>query len=149
MEIGKKIGNQTFGRVAILVLNYDASKEKDPSKAVIQAYESLNKSLREKYRRPSGLGHDVAALANEELVAKHQVDFEKLGLTFFPNWRESKEYRDLLREGLRQGTDMHIMQTVDRGEYGHWQILRQVTADELVITDPTGKIDIKPRYPVY
>lgn len=144
-----KIGDREFGRVAILVLNYDDTKEKDPSKAVTESYESLNKSLREKYGRPSGLGSDVTVLANEELVARHQKDFDKLGLTFLPNWRESREYRDLLREGLRQGTELHIMQIVDGSEHGQWYTLNQVTPDELIITDITGKIDIKPRHPVH
>ncbi len=144
-----KIGDQEFGRVAILVLNYDETKEKDPSKAVTEAYETLNESLRKKYGRPSGLGSDVTVLANEELVARHQKDFEKLGLTFLPDWRKSRGYRDLLREGLRQGTELHIMQIVDRDKHGHWYTLNQVTPDELIITDITGKIDIKPRYPVH
>ncbi|MCL4390202.1 MAG: hypothetical protein M1484_02130 [Patescibacteria group bacterium] len=46
--------------------------------------------------------NDVTVLANEQLVALHQKDFEEAGLTFFPNWRQSPEYRQLLREGLRQ-----------------------------------------------
>lgn len=145
-----KIGNEEFGRVAILVLDYDPRRETRPSVAVIDMYEKLNQHLRLKYGGSSDLGNDVTVLANEELVAKHQKDFEDNGLSFFPDWRNSKEYRELLREGLRQGQDIYVMKDVgNRGGFGAWFLpqyeLRKVTKESLNILNPEGKIDLLPK----
>lgn len=144
------IGKYEFARVSVLVLDYDPAREDRPAEAIVDSYKKLGQSLTAWYGSPSRKGTDAIVLANEELIAKHQADLEKAGITFFPNWRETKEYRDLLREGLRQGNEIHVMQDVgNRGGYGVWYtpkyILRRVTKDEIKIFDPNGKIDIKPR----
>ena len=148
-----RIGDQEFGRVAVLVLDYDPYREKRPSKAVTKAYGSLCERLKAKYDSLSGLGRDVViVLANEELIIRHQSDFEQIGLKFFPNWQETPEYRDLLREGLRQGKELYIMRDVGSrtGVYGSWfgpnYSLEHVTEDALEIIAREGKIDIKPKH---
>jgi len=80
-----RIGNREFGRVAVLVLDYDSFGEERPSEAVVSMYGSLCRHLQEAYPVPSRIGQDIVVLANEELVARHQKDFEQSGLTFFPN----------------------------------------------------------------
>lgn len=145
------IGGREFNRVAILVLDYDPYREDKPSEAVIKVYDELIRLLERKYTVPSGPGINAEVLANEELVAKHQKDFESHGLTFFPDWREAKSgYRELLREGLRQGTDIYVMEDIgNKGGYGVWYMAKyalvNVTKDGIEITDPEGKIDIKPK----
>lgn len=143
-----KIGNYEFRRVAILVLDYP-TKEENPSKAVTSAYNFLNEQMRRKYKSPSGKGLDMTVLANEELVARHQKDFERIGLNFFPDWSNSNDYRELLREGLRQGTDIYVMQYVDGKDTDY--VLCPVifigqpgSEGQLEITDLEGRVDIKP-----
>lgn len=150
-----RIENLEVGRVAVLVLDYDPEREKDPSNAVKSVYLFLNDKLRRKYPVPSPDAVDVTVLANEELVALHQNDFEQVGVRFIPNWRESPVYRELLKEGLRQGTDIYVMDDVDhitglkppkpRPEY----VLMPGEEVELEIADPEGLIDIRPREPQY
>lgn len=132
-----KIGNQEFGRVAILVLNYD-HRLANPAEAVVSAYKNVSQYMREKWGTPSEQGLDVTVLANEELVAEHQAALLRAGLKFFPNWRESQEYRKLLREGLRQGDKIYIMKP-----FGGF---RKTTPDDIEILDPDRKIDIKPKH---
>lgn len=137
-----RIGETNFGRVAILVLDYDPNKEQNPSGAMTLAYKLLNDELIRKVGL-STRGLDVTVLANEELIAKHQGDFERSGLTFFPNWRDSNSgYRELLREGLRQGDKIYLT----TGGYGNFE---KINLDELEIINPEGKIDIRPKNPLY
>jgi len=148
-----RIGNQEFDRVAVLVLDYDPYREGRPSEAVVKMYGSLCRHLQETYPVPSRIGQDVVVLANEELVARHQKDFEQSGLTFFPNWRDTQEYRELLREGLRQG-QIYLMKDIGhKGGVGSWftpeYTLRQVTEEALEIVDPENMINIRPKHPAY
>lgn len=102
-----------IGRVSILILNYNSEDKINPSKLVLDAYDSLCNYLNQKYLIPSNSGIDMIVLANNKLVAKHQKDFENRGLTFFPNWENSLEYAKLLREGMRQGTDIYLMRNIN------------------------------------
>lgn len=140
-----KIGNQEFGRVAILVLDYDEEREESPQRAVINSYLNLQSHLRQKYRTHSQNGIDATVLANEELVAKHENDFREKGMHFFPDWRNSNEYRELLREGLRQGNDIYMMCRIGSGTIVPTYALKRVSESALEITDREGKIDIKPK----
>jgi len=150
-----RIWGVEFGRVAILVLDYDPKRETEPSKTVTEAYQSLQEHLMDLYEHPGDEGLDVIVLANEELVAKHQKDFEAIGLEFFPNWRNTEQYRSLLREGLRQENNLYLMKDVSKG----WPPLNgkvitgynlvQVTGNDLEIIDRDGKIDIRPKHPAY
>ena len=136
-----EIGGVDFGRIAVLVLDYNQKRELTPSMKLFCAYENLNRRMREKYGEPSKGKMDVTVLANEDLVAKHQKDFEDYGLHFFPNWRApDSAYRELLREGLKQG-DLYVM-----NEKG---LLIAVTVEKLNITNLEGKVDIKPKHPLF
>ncbi|MFA6974202.1 MAG: hypothetical protein WC238_05735 [Parcubacteria group bacterium] len=139
----KTIEGIDFGRVAVLVLDYDPRQDaKNPSVDVVLAYRALNNFMREKYKFSSIGAKDVTVLANEELVAKHQQDFENSGLRFFPNWRTPNSgYRELLREGLKQGNNLFLMD-----ENG---IPVPVTVGELNVSDLEGKVDIKPKNPLF
>lgn len=138
-----KIGGIDFGRVAMLVLDYDPQKENDPFGSVMFAYRWLGEKMIKQHIFPSGLGRDVTVLANEELIAKHQKDLERSGIIFFPDWRAPRSpYRELLREGLRQGDKIYLMVE----GYGNF---KKVTTDDLEIIDLEGKLDIKPKHPLY
>ncbi len=140
-----KIGDHEVGRVAILVLDYP-NKEENPSEAVTSAYILLEEQLETKYKDRE---FDLTVLANEELVARHRKDFEKIGFYFFPDWRNSNEYRDLLREGLRQGTDIYVMQYVDDKDIECFLcpvifIGTPESKGQLEITNLESRVDIKP-----
>lgn len=108
-----KLENQNFGRVSVLILNYNVKDNIDHTKLVLDAYDSLSRYLNQKYIYPSNQGTDVILLANKNLIAKHKRDFEERGLIFFPNWYNSNEYSDLFKEGLRQGTDIYLMRNIN------------------------------------
>ena len=147
-----KIGNQEFGRVAVLVLD-QRPEDKNAAKALVETYGLLSRILRRRFPMPSGTGLDSTVLANETLVAEHEQAFRDAGLRFFPNWRESGEYRELLREGLRQES-IYVVMDIGIGRYGHWgEILPEYTPvavkkDEVNIINPEGRIDIRPKNPL-
>jgi hypothetical protein len=147
-----RIGNQEFGRVAVLVLDY-RPEEKHPAKILLEANEMLGIMLRARFGNSSKRVLDSIVLANETLVAKHEADFRERGAIFFENWQESREYRDLLREGVKQG-DIYVVMDVGI-EVGTWgkrnstYLPIAVKEDEVTIIDRDGKIDIRPMRPLH
>jgi len=159
-----RIGNIVFARVSVLVLDYDPHNTGDSSKAVITAYNNLTRLLRNKYPSPSQNGVDTTVLANRTLIKLHQPAFEQGGLHFFPDWDNSEEYGALLREGLRQGAEVHMMVNIGNKRkpeqertFGSWfspiYLLERVMPAEfdsrLDIRNLEGKVDVVPARPLY
>ncbi len=157
-----RIGGRDFSGVAILVLDYDPLREEKQREAVTGMYRTLQRLLQEKYGgrdwATEAGGKSVIVLANEELVAEHQRDFEEMGLTFFPNWRESEEYGQLLREGLNQGNNIYLMRDIGKKQrgaafgpaftpkYALDRLSIKTLDSDLEIVNPDGRINLRPRH---
>src|SRR3990170_2908724 len=113
-----RIEGREIGRVSVLVLDYDPYREDNPGKALTGCYHKLNRLMRSEYKTPTLGASDVTVIANEQVVARHQEDFEEEGLTFLEGWQERDEYRELLREGLRQGEVYKVIDIGNKGGFG-------------------------------
>ena len=145
-----KIEGREIGRVSVLVLDYDPRRDDKPGKALTGCYQQLNRLMRHEHPTPTPGAADITVLANEQLVARHQQDFESEGVIFLADWQNRDEYRELLREGLRQGEVYEIVDIGNKGGFGVWfqpeYVLKKVSESELEVVDKDGKIDIKPKY---
>lgn len=144
-----RIEGREIGRVSVLVLDYDPYREDNPGKALTNCYHQLNRIMRHDHPSPTPGASDVTVLANEQVVAKHQKDFKEEGVIFLEGWQERDEYRELLREGLRQGEVYTIVDFGNRGGFGVYftpeYTLKKVTESELEVIDRDRKIDIRPK----
>lgn len=144
-----RIEGREIGRVSVLVLDYDPHRDDHPSKALTDCYHQLNRLMRHEYPTPTPGAIDITVLANEQLVSKHQQDFEEVGVIFLRDWQNRDEYRELLREGLNQGEVYKIVDIGNQGGFGAWfqpeYVLKKASESELEIVDRDGKIDIRPK----
>jgi hypothetical protein len=137
-----KMGDQEFSKVAILVLDDKLGSDGFSEQNFATAYSWLNRHLKNKYSPLRGTDDGITVLANEDVVRKRQSHLEQIGIRFLPNWQENPIYRELLREGLEQDKIYVMWGDIVPG-FGY--NLGKVTKDNLEITDPQGKIDIKPK----
>jgi len=109
--------------------------------------------MRHEHPSPTPGAADVTVLANEQVVAKYQQDFESEGVIFLAGWQEKDEYRELLREGLRQGEVYKVLDIGNRGGFGAYfqpdYTLKRVSESELEVVDRDGKIDIRPKHGLF
>ncbi len=83
-------------------------------------------------------GDGVIVFANGAVLDKYAPLLLERGVPFFPDWRDSEEYRTLLRLGLSRG-QVYLMYRKN----SLWSY-RLARSGEVEVRDPGGRIDLIP-----
>ena len=81
-------------------------------------------------------------LANDEVIEKNEFELAIKGIPFFfINWNVNTDYRDLIRDILKNGK-IYVMHYSD-GKDWHF---KEASKNDIEIHDLEGMVDITPKY---
>ena len=100
---------------------------------ILQAREKINQ----------GMTGGVIVLANDEMIEKYRHELTEKGITFFPNWKTDKKYRDMIRYGLKNGVP-YVMSMMDTPNGKDWWF-KEASEEDIEIKDLEGMVNVVPK----